>query len=189
MDPLQIVLIILGLAGVWAVIELALVLKSTRGTVENLTKTVSELNDTVNEARPMVAKIDGALDEVQPALAQVEPILKQVNSAVEALTADLVEVNGVLRDVSNVTGTVSGASNAVSDITGAAASKVQSLFGKKEKAPAADAPALTGGPGAEVPATADATDAVDAAPAGEDAPKHYYTYGGEDAAPKEDVDE
>ncbi len=189
MNPLQIALIVLVLAGVWAVVELALVLRSTRGTVDALNKTVGELNETVNEARPMVAKLDGAVDEIQPALAQVEPLIKQVNTAVEALTADLVEVNGVLRDVSQVTGTVSNASGAVSNLTDAAAEKVSRLFGKKgAAAPEGPAPADRTLTGAE-PASEDEN-----VPAGDQTrsasgQNQYYTYGGQKTASKEEADD
>ncbi|MDY2778088.1 MAG: hypothetical protein SOU51_06875 [Collinsella sp.] len=130
MDWLQIVLIVLAAAGVWAVIELALTLRRARGTVESLDKSVEEVNEVVNEARPVIAKLDGALDELSPALAQVEPLLKQAGVAIEALSADLIEVNGVLRDVSQVTGTVSSASDAVSGLADAASEKVQQLLGR-----------------------------------------------------------
>lgn len=133
MDPMQIVLIILAAAGVWAVVELALVLRRTRGVIDSLDKTVEQVNNTVEEARPVVAKLDGVIDELQPAVAQVEPLLKQATVAVEALSADLVEINGVLRDVSAVSGAASTASNAVSGIVDGATDKVHKLLGKSLK--------------------------------------------------------
>ncbi len=147
MDPMKIALIVLAAAGVWAVVELALVLRRTRGVVDSLDKTVEQVNSTIEEARPVVAKLDGVVDELQPAVAQIEPLLKQATVAVEALSADLVEVNGVLRDVSAVSGAASSASNAVTGLADAASEKVHKLFAKPRKpehvpaAPAfADAP-------------------------------------------------
>lgn len=147
MDPMKIALIVLAAAGVWAVVELALVLRRTRGVVDSLDKTVEQVNSTIEEARPVVAKLDGVVDELQPAVAQIEPLLKQATVAVEALSADLVEVNGVLRDVSAVSGAASIASNAVTGLADAASEKVHKLFAKPRKpehvpaAPAfADAP-------------------------------------------------
>lgn len=133
MEPIQIVLILLAAAGVWAVIELALTVRRARTTVDSLDKTVNEVNEAIGEARPVIAKLDGVIDDLQPALAQVEPLLKQGSIAVEALSADLLEINGVLRDVSQVTGTVSTASDAVSGIADAASEKVQRLLGKKHR--------------------------------------------------------
>lgn len=130
MDPLRIALIVLALVGVWALVELALMLKRARATVESLDRTVSDVNDVVEEARPVIVKLDAALDAVAPALEQIDPLLKQGTVAVEALSADLLEINGVLRDVSAVTGTVSSASNSVSGIAQAASDKVQGFFTK-----------------------------------------------------------
>ena len=134
MDPLQIVLIVLVIAGIWAVVELALVLRRTRSTVDSLDTTLEGLNETLADTKPVIEKLDTVLDDIQPALGQVEPLLKQGSIAIEALSADLIEVNGVLRDVSEVTGSMSSASDAVSGIATAATEKVQKLFGKHRAA-------------------------------------------------------
>ena len=181
MEPLQIVLIVLALAGVWALIELALVLRRSRATLDALDKTVTEVNGALEEARPVVAKLDGVVDELQPAISQVEPLLKQANVAVEALSADLIEVNGVLRDVSQVTGTASAASGAVSGIADAAGEKVQKLFDRVKRGSSADAPdrALTR-PDAEPERIAPEPPVSEPATDGEDEPeapsRQYYTY-------------
>ena len=57
MEPLTIALIALVVAGIWAVVELALVLRRTRQSVAELTDSV---NDTIGEVRPVIAKLDGA---------------------------------------------------------------------------------------------------------------------------------
>ena len=131
MDPIQIALIVLIVAGVWVVVELALVFRRTRGTVDTLDKTMGKLNDTIDDVRPVINKLDETVENLQPAIQQVEPLLQRSTIAVEALSADLIEVNGVLRDVSQITGGVSTASGAMSNIAGAATEKVQKLFNKK----------------------------------------------------------
>ena len=138
MSPIQIALLVLAIAGVWAIAELALTLRKTRTVVDSLDKTVTDLNNTIAEAQPVVAKLDGAVDELTPALAQIEPLLKSSKTAVDALTSNLVEVEAVVRDISEVTGSMAEASNAVSSVTDSAAGAVQKLF-NKVKAPAADA--------------------------------------------------
>ena len=130
MSPIQIALLVLAVAGVWAVVELALTLRKTRTVVDSLDKTVSDLNNTLAEAQPVVAKLDGAVDELTPALAQMEPLLKSSKTAVDALTSNLVEVEAVVRDISEVTGSMAEASNAVSSVTDSAAGAVQKLFNK-----------------------------------------------------------
>ena len=79
MDPLHILLVLLVIAGIWAVIELALTIRRARTTVDSLDKTMGEVNDMLAETRPVVAKLDGAIDELQPALTQVEPLLQSAN--------------------------------------------------------------------------------------------------------------
>ena len=70
MSPIQIALLLLAVAGVWAIVELALTLRKTRNVVDSLDKTVNDLNNTIAEAQPVVAKLDGAVDELTPALAR-----------------------------------------------------------------------------------------------------------------------
>lgn len=185
MSPIQIVLLLLAVAGVWAVAELALTLRKTRGVVESLDKTVDSLNNTIAEAQPIVAKLDGAVDELTPALAQVEPLLKSSKTAVDALTSNLVEVEAVVRDISEVTGSMAEASSAVSSVTDSAAGAVQKFF-NKVKAPAADAERKLAAAAAEAEQPTErvligeAED--DAATAEDDAQKpaakaaQYYTY-------------
>ncbi len=183
MSPIQIALLVLAVAGVWAVIELALTLRKTRTVVDSLDKTVSDLNNTLAEAQPVVAKLDGAVDELTPALAQVEPLLKSSKTAVEALTSNLVEVEAVVRDISEVTGSVAEASNAVSSVTDSAAGAVQKLF-NKVKPPAADADRKLAATEAEQPtervligeAEDEAVDGADAAQKPTAKPAQYYTY-------------
>lgn len=131
MDYMQIVLILLALAGVWAVVELALTIRKTRKVAGSLDKTIDQLNNTIAEAQPIVSKLDGAVDELGPALAQIDPLLKSATTAVDALTSDLVEIEGVVRDVSSVSGAAADASNVVTGITSSASDAVQRLLGKK----------------------------------------------------------
>lgn len=193
MDPIQIVLILLALAAVWAIVELALVLRKARGAVDGLNRAVDNLNDTVSEARPMVAKLDGAVDELQPALARVDPLMKQLGVSAEALSADLLEVNAVLRDVSQVTSSVSDASTAVSDLTGAATEKVQKILGKKGRVARPSAPSIpehAAGPDGAGGLRPEDGPSADAARA--DGSQRYYTYGapaaGDAGREEEDAD-
>ena len=131
MDPMQIALIVLAVAGVWAVVEVALILRRTRETIASLDKTVEGINATIEDVRPVITRLDETIDSLQPALDQLEPLLHNGSIAVEALSADLLEVNAVLRDVSQISDNVSNASGAVSNIAGAATEKVSKLFNRK----------------------------------------------------------
>ena len=71
MEPIQIVLVVLALVGVWAVAELALTLRRTRDVVASLDKTVEQVNSTIEEARPVVAKlVSGAASSASNAVTE-----------------------------------------------------------------------------------------------------------------------
>ena len=127
MEPLTIALIALVVAGIWAVVELALVLRRTRQSVAELTDSV---NDTIGEVRPVIAKLDGAVDELGPATKQVEPILEKASTTVDLVNVDLVRLEGILSDVNTVTGTGARASAAVSGAADAVASGVAGVAAK-----------------------------------------------------------
>lgn len=186
MDPLHILLVLLVIAGIWAVIELALTIRRARTTVDSLDKTMGEVNDMLAETRPVVAKLDGAIDELQPALAQVEPLLKSANVAVDALTSNLIEVEAVVRDVSTVTGAAANAGNAVSGVADSASEAVQKLLGKFK--PGSPDPERALNEGSDSSREAVSTSAPENAPAEAPAPApRYYTYDSEpsSAAPSE----
>lgn len=178
MDPLHILLVLLVIAGIWAVIELALTIRRARTTVDSLDKTMGEVNDMLAETRPVVAKLDGAIDELQPALTQVEPLLKSANVAVDALTSNLIEVEAVVRDVSAVTGAAANAGNAVSGVADSASEAVQKLLGKFK--PGSPDPERALNEGADSSREAVSTSAPEDAPAEAFAPApRYYTYDSE----------
>lgn len=186
MDPLHILLVLLVIAGIWAVIELALTIRRARTTVDSLDKTMGEVNDMLAETRPVVAKLDGAIDELQPALTQVEPLLKSANVAVDALTSNLIEVEAVVRDVSAVTGAAANAGNAVSGVADSASEAVQKLLGKFK--PGSPDPERALNEGADSSREAVLTSAPEDAPTEAPAPApRYYTYDSEpsSAAPSE----
>lgn len=110
MTALEIVLILLALAGVWALVELALTNRKSRVVVSELAENV---NNTLNEVNPVIAKVDGILDEVQPAIKQVDPLLISAISAVDSLSKDLDSVDVILGDMSRTTTGIANASDAV----------------------------------------------------------------------------
>lgn len=163
MEPMTIALIVLVIAGIWAVVELALTIRQTRKSVSELADSV---NDTIGEVRPAIAKLDGAIDELQPAVKQIEPILEKTSTAVDLINVDLVRVEGILSDVNSVTGTgarvtdaVSGAvEHAASGVAGVAAKVAGKVTGKQPSKLAAhddpaslEAPKATEGEAAAAP--------------------------------------
>ena len=127
MEPLTIALVVLVIVGVWAVVELALVLRRARRSVETLTDAVS---DTIGEVRPVIAKLDGAVDELAPASREVEPMLKKASTTIDLVNVDLVRLEGILSDVNAVTDTGARVSGAVTGAAESVASGVASAVGK-----------------------------------------------------------
>lgn len=179
MDPLQIVLVVVGIAAVWALVEIALLARRGRSSVQNLDSAVGEINETLAEAKPIIAKLDDTLEDLQPAVQRVEPLLASANIAVDALSANLVEVEAVVRDVSSFTGSAVSAKHAVRDAADTATDAVQRLFGKRRPAPADPERTLEEAPepagdvaGSEAPADAEGADVSVSESA-----RGYYTYG------------
>ena len=139
MEPLTIALIVLVVVAVWAVVELALTIRKTRGTIDTLAESV---NTTIEEVQPVIAKLDGIADEFAPASKQVEPLITKAQTAVDAVSIDLLRLDGILGDVSTVTGTASNATNAVNAVVGSAANAATGLInriggGKEPEKPSA----------------------------------------------------
>ena len=109
-SPLQVALIALIVAAIWAVVELALTLRTSRSKVEKLSE---EMENTLQEVQPVVQKLDGIADEIGPAIKKAEPIMDQADLAMNVLTQDLNKVNSILGDVSQLTGIASGVSTQV----------------------------------------------------------------------------
>lgn len=127
MEPLTIALIVLVVVGIWAVVELALVLRRTRKSVGELTESV---NGTLDELRPVITKLDGAADELVPASKRIEPILEKAATSVDLVNVDLVRIESILSDVGTVTDTGARASNAVTGAVDAVASGVAGAVGR-----------------------------------------------------------
>lgn len=187
MEPLQILLIVLVIAAIWAVVELALTIRRARSSVDTIDKTVDEVNEMLAETRPVVSKLDGVIDDLQPAITQVEPLLKSANVAVDALTSNLVEVEAVVRDVSTVTGAAASAGNAVSGAADSASAAVQRLFGKFKPNGGDTERALTESDEAAAAPEPASTDELDADHGAAAVPPRYYTYDADDARAASDA--
>lgn len=190
MDVLTIVLVILVLAGIWVVVELAITIRKTRSSIEVLNDQVTEItektNNTIDEIQPMLVKVDGIITDLEPAAKEVLPLLEKANTALDVVTVDLASVNDILVDVSSVTDTASNVTSTVSKAANSAVSGVAGVVGK-----------FTGGGNSgrrrKLAAKTSESEQVEMAPAVEDtqapvadevieepeAPKTYFTYGPE----------
>lgn len=161
MDYLQIALIVLVVVGVWAVVELALTMRSTRRDVSRVCDSAREV---VEQAQPVVAKLDGIADELEPAAKQVAPLLKKTEAAVESASASLEALNGILDDVSSVSGAASSVTGAVKGVAESAASGVAGMVSRLKGAHAVGEPARLDGGSVEVPEGASEPEGEPAAP-------------------------
>ncbi len=129
-SPVQIALIVLIIAGVWALVELALTLKTSRKKINDISE---DVEGTLDEIKPIISKLDGVVDELEPAAKELPVLMNKASIATDALTVDLLQVDNILTDVSSVTGTASGVTSSVSKATGAAVNAASSLIGKAAK--------------------------------------------------------
>lgn len=127
MEPLTIALIVLVIAGIWAVIELALFLRRTRKSVADVT---DSLNQTIVEFQPTVAKLDGIVDELGSSSKQLEPILEKASTTVDLVNVNLVRTESVLADVNTATNTAANLTTSVSATAGNAAAAVAGAVNK-----------------------------------------------------------
>ena len=171
LDPLQIVLVILVLAAVWAVVELALTLRRARASVDEVTRTASE---TIEQAQPVIAKLDGVMDDLEPAIKQVDPLVERVGDAVDSANESLGRVNGILGDVSSVSSTAADVTDMVNGVATSAAAGVTNVINRisgKEGGAGRHAARLKGGH-----ASAEDADAQEGASASAHTMR-YVTYG------------
>ena len=80
MEPLTIVLILLAIAGIWAVAELALTLRKARTTLDEVSHSATEA---IDQATPIIAKVDGVMDDLQPTLREVPTLMDKVGTTVD----------------------------------------------------------------------------------------------------------
>jgi uncharacterized protein YoxC len=107
---LPLVYVLVGVALIWFVVELALFAKSARGALEDTNKSLAP-----------------TLANVEKATAQAEPLLERVTLTVDATNLELMRVDQILEDVTQITGSVSKAADAVDTVTNAPLDLVNSV--------------------------------------------------------------
>ena len=146
-DVLTIVLIVLVIATIWLVVEVALTVRRARPAigaaqkaVESIQSDVSDVvaqarpvlkgaDEAIAQARPVIAHVDEVVTQAKPAAADVSPLLSNATQAVEDLSANLTHLDAILTDVSRITGTASNATQAVGAATNSIVDRVRGRFG------------------------------------------------------------
>ena len=127
MEPLTIVLIVLGIVAVWAVAEMAITIRKARAALDEISHSATEAIDQVT---PVVSKLDGVVDELQPALREVPPMMEKVSTLVDDASVSLNSVNSILGDVSSATHGVAGVGDAAGRIVNTATSAAVGVVSK-----------------------------------------------------------
>ena len=148
MSYMDIALIVLVIAGVWAVIEVALTLRTARKRVDEV---AASANEVIAQTQPIVAKLDGMVDELQPAVKEVPALMENVTVAVDSANDSLTRVNAILDDVSAVSGTASAVTETVNGAVSGVANAVVGAVSKVGGLRGGSAPAAQLSEGAEHP--------------------------------------
>lgn len=109
MDVFSIILtcvyIVVGLALIWFVVELALTMRKVRSTVQDLEPTLDNVEKMVTDLQPTITKVD--------------PLMDRVTLTVDSVNLELMRVDGILENVTKITGGVSKTVDAVDSVTSA----------------------------------------------------------------------
>lgn len=106
---LCVVLVAVGLAIIWLVVELALTIRKTRATV----------TDVSEQIKPSIANIEKITTDIQPVIQKVDPLVERVSLTVDAANLEIMRVDEILGDVSKISGSVSKTVGAVDSVTSA----------------------------------------------------------------------
>lgn len=158
---LPIVYVLVGIALIWALVELVMFLRSTR-------KTVATLEE---EVRPVISDVKAMTESLKPAVDKMDPLAERVSLAVDAANLEIMRLDGILENVDAMTSAASSAVSAVDTvantplrIVNSATEKLREAFGSKKasdasvslgEAAGAVAPAQALGQAQEAPAKAE----------------------------------
>lgn len=124
---LPIVYIVVGCALVWFVVELALTIRKTRGTVTELKE---QIDPTISEVQAIVKDVQPIIKDVHPVVQKVDPLMDRVTLTVDSVNLEMMRVDEILDNVTQITGGVTKAVGAVDNVTSAPLDLVNSLTNK-----------------------------------------------------------
>ena len=127
MEPMTILLLVLAAAAIWAAVEVALTLRKTRASLDEVTHSATEA---IDQLTPVITKLDGVVDELQPALKEVTPIVEKASLTLDEANASLNNLNGILGDVSSATHGVAGVGESATRIMNTATSAAVGVVSK-----------------------------------------------------------
>ncbi len=120
--------VLVGLALVWFVIELAIMMRSARKTVNNLS----------DQLKPTLENVEQLTESLEPVVAKADPLMERVNLTVDAANLELMRVDQILEDVGDITDGLSSATSVVENVANApvelvtkAADRIRGIFSPK----------------------------------------------------------
>lgn len=119
-----IVYILVGCALVWFVVELAITLRKTRKTVDEVK---AELDPTLKNVAELT-------EQVKPVVAKVDPLVERVSLTVDAANLELMRVDQILEDVTGITDSVSSTLETVDTVTNAPMELVKNVSNRVSSA-------------------------------------------------------
>lgn len=133
-DPLKIMLVVLVIAAIWAVVELALTFRKTRTTLDGVNKAVDDIshsaNELIDQAMPVIDKADGLVDELDPVVRSVPGLIGSTSTMLDEGTASFTKLNKILGDVSSATHGVAGVGESATRIMNTATSAAVGVVSK-----------------------------------------------------------
>lgn len=127
MDFLTIILIVLVCVAIWAVAEMAMMIRKARASIDEITHSATEA---IDQATPVITKLDGVVDDLQPALREVTPLVVKASDAMDEANVSLERLNGILGDVGSATRGVAGVGESASRIVNTATSAAVGVVSK-----------------------------------------------------------
>ncbi len=130
------IFVVVGVALVWALVELILVLRKARQTVETIEGDVRPI---LEDVKKIASDAKDMTESVKPAIDRVDPLMERASLAVDAANLEIMRLDGILENIDSITGSAASATEAIDTVTNAplkivnaASDKLRSaLSGKK----------------------------------------------------------
>ena len=125
---LPVVYVAVGVALIWALVELIVFLRRT-------SKTVSHVEEQV---QPILADAKSMTEDLKPAIEKIDPLIDRASLAIDAANLEIMRIDGILEDISSITDTAARAVEAADSaaqtpmrLVNEAANKLRSAFSGK----------------------------------------------------------
>lgn len=117
---LPVIYVVVGIALVWLVVELALTFRKTRQTV----------TDVQRQLEPTLDHVEKITAQLEPVSAKVDPLVDRVSLTVDAANLEIMRLDQILEDVTQITDSVTKTMDTVDTVTSAPLDLVTSVTDK-----------------------------------------------------------